>query len=238
MKTKEITEEELIDFKQDLQNKYPGSVGKILGKGDAIFLQRAMDDDVIIYSSGTAIYSTSFTATTSPTKYANMKTAFDVAIARGYRPSNAFASGWFDKRKLLIKEARENFKEQTSVFAPVENKPMRELKAEYKEDIFVPQQNQQPTYERISQRPQLIQRQPNFFGNQNSNTVSQQILKDIGNVKPYPMRRQAAFNKDIRDFSAMMISVNTADKNAWGEFAKPRKERKNKKGAGRPKIYG
>ena len=234
MKTKQITEEELIDFKRDLQQKYPGSVGKIPGKGDAIFLQRSEQDDVIIYDSGTSIYSPNFTATVSPTKYANMKVAFDVAVSKGFRPSGAFASGWFEKRKLLIKQAREQFKEQTSVFETVENRPIRELKVEFQDEPLFTQQLQQPNYERISQRPQMIQRQPNFFGAQNPNAAAQQILKEVGGYKPYRQQKQQTFGAAMKEFAGMSAQARAAENASWGIF--PKAKSKTKKGGkvGRP----
>ena len=234
MKTKQITEEELIDFKRDLQQKYPGSVGKIPGKGDAIFLQKSMEDDVIIYDSGTSIYSPNFTATVSPTKYANMKVAFDTAISKGFRPSNAFASGWFEKRKLLIKQARENFKEQTSVFETVENRPIRELKAEYQDNTGFQSNIQQPDYDRISQRPQMIYRQPQFFGDQNPNSASQQILKELGGYRPYRQQKQQTFGASMKEFAGMAAQAKMAENASWGLFPKAKTKSKGKK-VGRPK---
>ena len=104
----------------------------------------------------------------------------------------------------------------------------------YKDEIYTPQQIQQPTYDRISQRPQMIQRQPNFFGGENPNSVSQQILKELGGYKPYRQQRQETFTQSMKDFAGMSAQARAAENASWGIFPKNKKSTKGKR-VGRPR---
>lgn len=191
----QLSPAQLIAYKQELQAKYPGSVGKIATPGgkiqEAIFLQRAYDDDVIIYDSGTAIYRTSFLDSPSPTKYANMKVAVETARAKGYEPTGAFTSGWFNERKLRIAEAKKQYQQETSVFPEVEIKRLSEIRKEREEfgtPVPMQPQFQQPQYDRISQQPQLVPRPQPMTRQYDPNAAATQLLKELGGFKPYQMR--------------------------------------------------
>lgn len=188
MSKEQLSTQELIRFKQQLQMKYPGAVGKLKG-GDAIFLQKEFGDDVIIYSSGVAVFKKGFTASPKPRKFSNIKEALDAAIREGYRPFPAFQTGWIQERKLIAMQKKKEFEEATSVFSPVEEKPLREIKEEYGggDPQFIEKQ------ERFGQK---ISQQPTYPTQFDPNAVDRQLIRDAERFKP--LRRPA-----IKDVGAM-----------------------------------